>query len=296
LHDNLTEVWPKQVQEYIRENYASVSDITPLSGLSQNHIWRLCFGESYIILKQSAEAKEFHFYRNIAPQLMTQGVAIPALAWSVHIDSNYWVIVEYMPKPFPRERWLADPGQLRLLYYLHNSHLSLSVETDWLFRPLWDDAMTEAALSFFETDIAHKLRPLLQTVQANSQPLFESACWISGDPNPMNWGMRDDDTMVLFDWERFGRGTPALDLAIATPGMATVDDCHKVAAGYLESGSSAVKSLAQQIARAKVWNVIEYLAMARAGDVAEMRGVESLVSRTPAWVESIAPFASGEPK
>jgi aminoglycoside phosphotransferase (APT) family kinase protein len=251
----------------------------------------LCFGEQCIVLKQSVEAKEFHFYRDIAPQLMTQGVAIPALEWSAQIDDGYWVIIEYIPKPFPRERWLADPSQLRLLRHLHQSQLSLNEETEWLFRPLWDDAMTEAALSFFETDVAQKLRPTIQIIQARSQPLFQSDCWISGDPNLMNWSMRDDDTVVLFDWERFGRGTPPLDLAIATPGMATIEDCYKVAAGYLESGSSAVKSLAQQITRAKVWNVIEYLAMARAGDVAELRGVEALVARTPAWLENIAPFA-----
>jgi thiamine kinase-like enzyme len=289
---SIIEAWPEAVRHYIRENYGVPDEVTPLSGLSQNQVWRLCFGEKCIVLKQSTEAKEYHFYRDIAPQLITQGVAIPALAWSAQIDSGCWFIVEYMPKPFPRERWLADPAQLRLLHHLHHSQLSLNEEADWLFRPVWDDVMTEVALSFFETDIAHQLHPLLQTIQAHSQPLFESACWISGDPNPMNWGLRNDDTMVLFDWERFGRGTPPLDLAIATPGLATAEDCHKVASVYLESGENAIESLARQIAQGKVWNVIEYLAMARAGDVAEMRGVESLVNRTPAWLESIAPFAS----
>jgi aminoglycoside phosphotransferase (APT) family kinase protein len=289
---HIIEVWPETVRKYIQNTYGATDDVTPLSGLSQNHIWRLCFGENCIVLKQSAEAKEFRFYRDIAPQLVIQDMAIPALLWAEQVDSLYWTILEYMPKPFPRERWLADPAQLRLLRHLHQSQISLSSETDWLFRPLWDDAMTEATLSFFEADIAHKLRPLLQTIQAHSQPLFERECWISGDPNPMNWGLRDDDTLVLFDWERFGRGTPALDLAIATPGMAMAEDCHKVAAGYLESGSNAIELLARQIAQAKVWNVIEFLSMAQAGDVAEMRGVESLVNRTPAWLESISPYAS----
>jgi thiamine kinase-like enzyme len=292
LQHSIIETWPKAVREYIHEIYGIPNDITPLSGLSQNHIWRLCFGENCTVLKQSAEAKEFRFYRDIAPQLVAQGVAIPALLWAEQVDSGYWTIVEYMPKPFPRERWLADPAQLQRLRHLHQSQLSLGSEVDWIFRPLWDDTMTEAALSFFEADIAKRLRPLLQTIQERSQPLFESMCWISGDPNPMNWGMRDYDTVVLFDWERFGRGTPPLDLAIATPGLATIEDCHKVAAGYLESDSSAIELLARQIAQAKVWNVIEFLSMAQAGDVAEMCGVESLVSRTPAWLESISPYAS----
>ena len=61
---------------------------------------------------------------------------------------------------------------------------------------------------------------------------------ISGDPNPTNWSVREDGTVVLFDWERVGYGTPALDLAITVPGLGTPDDYRRVVEGYLRAGPS----------------------------------------------------------
>jgi hypothetical protein len=283
------EAWPETVREYVTSAYGLPDVVTPLSGLSHNHVWQVCVGGQCVILKQSKEANEFRFYVDIAPQLVTQGVALPAIECSQEIEGSYWTIIEYMPKPFPREQWLAHEVQLCVLRNLHESRVDCA-DDKWMFRPLWDDTMTEAALSFFDADTAQRLRPVVRTIQAQSQPLFEPTCWISGDPNPMNWGLREDESIVLFDWERFGRGTPALDLAIATPGLATAEDCQKVAAVYLQSDSAAVEKLAKEIARAKVWNVVEYLYMAHSGDVAGQRGVESLVNRTPAWLENISRY------
>jgi aminoglycoside phosphotransferase (APT) family kinase protein len=282
--------WPEAIREYVTSTYGIPDAVTPLSGLSHNHVWQVYSGGQCVILKQSNEANEFRFYREIARQLITQGVAIPAIECSQEIEGSYWTIIEYMTKSFPREQWLAHEEQLRVLRNLHESHVDCA-DDRWIFRPVWDDAISESALSFFDGNIAQKLRPIVQMIQAQSQPLFEPTCWISGDPNPMNWGLREDESIVLFDWERFGRGTPAIDLAIATPGLATAEDCQKVAAVYLQSDSAAVENLARQIARAKVWNVVEYLYMAHSGDVAGQQGVESLVNRTPVWLENISRYA-----
>ena len=66
-----------------------------------------------------------------------------------------------------------------------------------------------------------------------SQHLFRPVCAISGDPNPVNWGLRDDGTLALFDWERFGRCSPALDLAITVPGLGDETAYRAVATSYL---------------------------------------------------------------
>ncbi len=64
----------------------------------------------------------------------------------------------------------------------------------------------------------------LEQPQREHAAISEPWCWISGDPNPRNWGLRADGTPVLFDWELFGPGTPATDLAIIVPGLGTLTD------------------------------------------------------------------------
>src|SRR5579883_2966731 len=59
-------------------------------------------------------------------------------------------------------------------------------------------------------------------VKRSMQPresIFYTKVAPTGDPNPTNWGLRADGTIVLYDWERFGQATPAIDLAITVPGL-----------------------------------------------------------------------------
>jgi len=44
---------------------------------------------------------------------------------------------------------------------------------------------------------------------------------VSGDSNAGNWGKRESGDLVLFDWERFDKGSPAIDLAPLIKGMGT---------------------------------------------------------------------------
>lgn len=100
--------------------------------------------------------------------------------------------------------------------------------------------------------------------QQEAQSLFDPECPLSGDPNPANWGMRDDSSLVLFDWERYCLGTPALDLAITVPGLGDLANLRRVAAAYLHGEESQAprtpERLAREIALAKVWSVVEFLA------------------------------------
>ncbi|WP_062270975.1 hypothetical protein [Endozoicomonas arenosclerae] len=65
---------------------------------------------------------------------------------------------------------------------------------------------------------------------------------------------------MLFDWERFGRGSPAIDLAPLIPNLGTLADYKHVIKNYREvSHSLTDEQLLKQIILAKAWIVIEVI-------------------------------------
>jgi hypothetical protein len=96
---------------------------------------------------------------------------------------------------------------------------------------------------------------------------------------------------MLYDWERLGQATAAIDLAITIPGLSDWQAFGQVATQYLaahDAPQSAVHQLTYEIALAKVWNVTEFLSLAALGQVADTSGVPSLVQRLPAWLVQVA--------
>lgn len=152
--------------------------------------------------------------------------------------------------------------------------------------------MTADAMTFFPDTSLESLGATLVNLQVQAQALFAPQCWISGDPNPLNWGLRNDGTAVLFDWERFGQGSAALDLAITAPGLVTPESFQLIAERYLQAMTGigtpqAVTRLSRDIALAKVWSIVEFLSMVRAGIVANTAGVTRLVKSFPDWLATI---------
>jgi aminoglycoside phosphotransferase (APT) family kinase protein len=127
---------------------------------------------------------------------------------------------------------------------------------------------------------------MLERLQRESEADSDPWCWISGDPNPRNWGLRDDGTPVLFDWELFGPGTPATDLAIIVPGLGSLTDYANVAAAYLAASEAApgwdIEQLSRQIAVSKVATVVQLLH----GHVA---GAAQVDSDLLDWLRAAAP-------
>ncbi len=92
--------------------------------------------------------------------------------------------------------------------------------------------------------------------------LFEKPCLISGDSNAGNWGRRENGERVLFDWERFGRASPAIDLAPLIKGMGTPQAFVQMAGRYRRFSSQyPVDELARDIAIAKAWIVTEVVTL-----------------------------------
>lgn len=277
--------WPEPVCRHIQATYGDPTAVERLGGMSLGAVYRVPFQDASAIVKSNPGPREARFYATVAPALRQQGVPSPALEWSEHVAGAYWMILEDVPHPLPPERWLADPEMLAVLGRLHTATLAHPPPEADLFRPAWTDEITEAALSCFPEAVAAELRPRLRALQERHQYLFLPRCLISGDPNRANWGLRGDGTLVLYDWERFGYGTPPLDLAIATPGFGDTAAFERMASGYLAGSRPALgKQLAYDIGIAKIWNVVEFLSMYATGDAAGHVKIDTLVDMFPAWL------------
>jgi aminoglycoside phosphotransferase (APT) family kinase protein len=271
--------------------------------MSQSRIFRVSGPRGSAIVKSGARPAEARFYRTVMPVLKDFGIAIPQLIWlGSEDDTVWWIALEDVAQPLPRERWDADQEVLAMLKRLHATPPSwLPAGLDGFFCPQWTQAMDEATLRYFAVQ-ATGLAELLRRIRGDYQYLFSMGCLISGDPNPTNWGLREDGSVVLYDWERFGRGAPALDLAITIPGLGDEGAFKRVAAAYLRAGGgsdagaiperienfpSTVGALAKEIAAAKVWSVVEFAGMVVDDAVSVTPRIHTLLSEFPGWVGSL---------
>ena len=262
-----------------------------VDGQSGAAVFRVTVGLRTLVVKR-ARPSEWAFYDTAAPLLRHAGVGIPDRLWSLDLGDASWLVLEYIPRPLPRERWLADPATMVFLRRLHGAQLP-SLDLPGGFRPAWSGSMTTAALDTLPAERSERLRPIMRRFQEEAGPLFEPRHPISGDPNPTNWGLRDDGTAVLFDWERFSHGTAALDLAITIPWLSESGAYRQVAAAYLAAapdGAEArqVAALARQVAVAKVWNVVEYLSLVTLGGLRQSPRVEAVIQAASDWLTSVA--------
>lgn len=287
--------WPEPIRSHIHHGYGDPVSIDDVSGMSGGSVVRIRFATTSIVVKHSHSGRECRFYERVAPALRGYGVATPHLLWSTRHGDTFWLLLEDIPAPLAPDRGIdrrVMTEMVRILAHLHMVPLSLFPASDAWFKPHWTDSMTLAALSLFAPEVADECGEALRRIQRECQPLFEPQCWISADPNPLNWGTRADSTLVLFDWERFGQGTPALDLAIIVPGLGDLSAYAMVAADYLavrgrETGGylNGTEGLARDISHAKVWTVVDLLSDAAGGAPDDV--IAWLVGRVPGWLREL---------
>ena len=288
--------WPEQLLSWIDATYGAVDAVERLAGMSLSGVWRVRFATTSAIVKVSPSAYEAGFYERVAPSLRAAGVTIPDLYLSLHEAERHWVVIEDIPTPLPvadPANWRPDERVVAILARLHATTRAQPPRLPATAPHRWLPESTTAALGCLKPDDAAALAPMLERLQRESEADSDPWCWISGDPNPPNWGLRDDGTPVLFDWELFGPATPATDLAIIVPGLGSLTDYKNVAAAYLPASGAApgwdVDRLSRQIAVAKVATVVQLLH----GHVAGAAQVDSdllewLRAAAPAWILTIA--------
>lgn len=207
-----------------------------------------------IIEKCPVGEVEYHFYQQAAGELSRAGVAVPKL---LSADPDLRSLrLEYIPFEVSQDEVSSDKI-LATLCCLHRYIAS----PQWVYHNHgWSEYALEQSLLLLA--LPGKSAQQLRRFQQYSDVLFGYQCLVSGDSNAGNWGKRANGDVVLFDWERFGRGSPAIDLAPLIKGMGTKPAFFDLAARYCQlSGQCNSKALAREIAIAKAWIVTEVITL-----------------------------------
>jgi aminoglycoside phosphotransferase (APT) family kinase protein len=279
------------LEQALIEQFGRRTDTERLGGKSGAQVWRLRFERGSVIVKASSHATEYHFYTQTGPFLRAHGIGIPALLGQQQADDTFWLALEDIPQPLPRGAWQSDSRLIHMLARLHSLPADQITLPAGHFVPDWTDTLTEQASECFPPNLRPSLRQQFGRWQHEAARLFQPECFISGDPNPANWGMRANGSLALFDWERFCRASPAVDLAIIIPGLGTLEQFQEAAAAYLRERPypANVDQLAEDIARAKLWTVVGYLSEVTEGRLERDSVVEFLTVHVPAWLDSLSP-------
>ncbi|ELY4870314.1 phosphotransferase family protein [Cronobacter sakazakii] len=203
-----------------------------------------------VIEKRPVGAVEYAFYQDVAHELTDAGILTPTL-FAADAEQRK-LTLEYIPHAIDQDD-VADDRILAILARLHG----YPAHPGWHYHPHgWSCAALENALSLLALPVQAARQ--LRTFHRHSAVLFDKPGLISGDSNAGNWGRRENGEPVLFDWERFGRGSPAMDLAPLIKGMGTAQAFVQMAGRYCRFSSHyPVSELAREIAIAKAWIVTE---------------------------------------
>lgn len=270
---------PDDLRQYLKK----AARIETLRGKSGARVYRAHFPNDSVIVKESA--KEARFYRNIAPVLRANAIPLPE---TVAIFGDSWVVLEDIPLPANAD----DARMVAILARLHTIVAEIQIEDAYM--PTWTEELTEKALACFSDDLARQFRPVFADLRHQAQALFQPEVYISGDPNLANWGARQVGTLILFDWERFTRGTPAIDLAITVAGLGNQEQFSKTAQVYLDERRKlgcdyeiSAENLAESMVLAKLLIVIEFLSNYTDGRLQPDATLDYIRRELPAWMKAL---------
>lgn len=233
-----------------------------------------------IIEKYPVSEVEFAFYHAAAPRLRQADIVSPAL---LSADASRRTLrLEYIPHPVDQAA-VAGDEVLSMLARLHN----FPPDPSWVYHSHgWSAAALEASLVLLA--LPDRAAQQMRCFHQHAAALFRHPGLISGDSNAGNWGRRETGEWVLFDWERFGTGSPAIDLAPLIQGMGTVPAFNALAERYsLIACHPGVRDLAKEIAIAKAWIVTEVVLLLHARQKSDYETYLNWYrEHLPDWLES----------
>ncbi len=255
------------IDEVISLNFGEVKEVIKLNGIKEDGgCYKVKCEKKDIILKESFNRFEYDFYNHIQGNKDINN--IPQLYFSKKMESRYWIGMEYIPHQLPKERWYGDEEVIEVIFKLHyNTWNEEKLNVD-MYNPAWNEVLNFKTLELFNGADRKEVKNKISYLYEDGQELFEKKCWINGDTNPTNWGVKEDGRVILFDWERISAGAPAIDLAITMPGLGTLDETleEKIAIHYIKLWNYrnrrfylSQKELVKQIKLAKVWSAMEFL-------------------------------------
>ncbi len=251
---------PRAILDAAAAICGNVVDFAPLHGLSDASVM-FCRGTRSAIVIKRTNLRELRFYREMRATFLAQGVDTPECVLDETLGGDAWLGLEHIPQAFPMESFPGDAAILGALAAVHaiqvadpEPHLALD----------WRNEHTQAVSAQFGPRRG-AVEAALRDLQALRPSGPEVIIW--GDANPLNWAMREDGRPVLLDWQRWGRGWRAYDLAGVIRGLGDRETFHAVAGIYRACcaargiGAPEVAVLAREARRAKAWAVVELLGL-----------------------------------
>lgn len=207
-----------------------------------------------VIDKCPVSPVEYAFYEHAAEELNSRGIKTPTL---LSADPHPRRLrLEYIPGKVSQDEVSGD-DILKCLSHLHCT----PPDPTWVYHPhSWPEKALEKSLALLRLPdrAAHQMRCFQQA----GSVLFRQKCLLSGDTNAGNWGRRENGEWVLFDWERFGTGSPAIDLAPLVKGMGSRQSILQLAERYsVHYPHMPARQLATEITLAKAWIVSEVMSL-----------------------------------
>ncbi|WP_070971225.1 phosphotransferase family protein [Vibrio sonorensis] len=199
------------------------------------------------VLKQGASEVEINFYQSAAPNLM--GINTPKL---LKIDKDH-LYIEHIPNSLSLMELRTEPDLFSQLAALHCSQY---IPTFAAKKHEWTAFATDQALKVL--NLPDGVEYSIRRIASLSDCIFECKILISGDTNDSNWGKRKNGDLVLFDWERFGQGSPAIDLAPLVRGLGNIGEYREIATQYIKYNPVLSETeLLEHLIIAKCWIIIE---------------------------------------
>ncbi|MGL5609631.1 MAG: phosphotransferase family protein [Aeromonas veronii] len=231
------------------------------------------------IRKSGASPVERHFYQRAALHLSRLNT--PAL---LKVEGET-LFLEQIPHPVTLTQLHHNEQTFAQLANLHTANYQpdFAVKTHG-----WSLVDTNEALSVL--CLPEAVNEKIRHIQQVGHELFEESCLISGDSNEGNWGTRNNGELVLFDWERFGYGSPAIDLAPLVPRMGSLAEYETIIERYLRHNSLlSGDRLLRHLVMAKCWLIIEVTnLLTRREKPQAQQYLEWYRQQVPRWLESVA--------
>ncbi|HHY0417530.1 TPA: phosphotransferase family protein [Vibrio parahaemolyticus] len=227
------------------------------------------------VLKHGASKVEVDFYRSAAPNLL--GINLPALLKIE--DCNLYI------ERIPNAISLSELRTRSDLYsQLANLHRSNYLPDFPVKKHDWTTSETSEAL--YVLGLPNASAFTIKRMQTLSSQIFEYKTLISGDTNDGNWGTRNNGELVLFDWERFGQGSPAIDLAPLVSGLGSISEYEQIVNQYIKHNSAVpAAKLIEQLIITKCWIMIEVVnILVRRNNPEQEKYINWYRANVPKWL------------
>ncbi|MDV5170108.1 aminoglycoside phosphotransferase family protein [Photobacterium rosenbergii] len=267
-----------------------------LAQMGTAHVRKTRYLNQAAIEKRNTTNVEIYFYQHVAPLLKESGAHSPSLYDADPLSRK--LVMEFIPTPISAEALFLEPKALAHLAAIHKLPPSQvfqpSSYTDK--HPLTNIELHSHEWTQQQTDITFECLRLpaqtmafIENIRSRSQCLFKKDNLISGDSNHGNWGLREKGELVQFDWERFGYGSPAIDLAPMIPKMGTRDDYKNIATQYAQFNPYApLNEIIKQVVCAKVWIITEVVSLLEIRDNPQkQRYFDWFNQQLPAWIQTV---------